>query len=402
MNYFVSIEKKNGQRRSIAPVLAAVMAAAALFLWLGLAQASYADDGGVYKNIKWEYKTGPTPSLILEVQNTSSTLNHSLDFDVDSPAWVKYRNDIGVIQIKNQTNGIDSIGGSCFREYENLKSVSLGKQVDKITDYAFYGCENLDSVYHPTGNCQVQKVYDEDADDYVNKAFGGCDSSKLVFDVPEDSDLGMFARKNGFMIENSNGKFYSLMGAEVTNEEYYGSYVWSADDGYWAFTREKWTGKAIKPGAKAVVELYGKELEYGTDYTCSYSKNINVGEARVTIIGKGDYCDSIDASFVIYPKGTSITKVTGAKKKLTVKWLKQAKKMSKSHITGYQVQVATNKSFTKNRKTKTIRGYKKTSLTVKSLKAKKTYYVRVRTFKDIGLNEDLFSTWSPVKKVKVK
>ena len=55
------------------------------------------------------------------------------------------------------------------------------------------------------------------------------------------------------------------------------------------------------------------------------------------------------------PKGTTISKVTGAKKGFTVKWKKQAKQ-----TTGYQVQYALNKNF-KSAKKATVKGAKKTS-----------------------------------------
>jgi len=384
--------------RRATPLLIALLVAVSLFLWFGQAQASYADSG-VYKNIKWEYNPGSTSILILKLQDTSAS-NHSLDFDVLGTPWLDYRNEIEVVQIEPQENGIDSISGSCFKNYKNLKEVYLGESVETITDYAFYGDKNLDYVYHPTGNCKVLDIYDEDSDDYYSKAFDACDNTILTFNVPEDSDLGDFAKRSGFMIENDNGKFYSLRGAEITDEKYYGISPWIVDDGYWAFTKVKWTGKALKP--VPTVKLYGKYLKKGKDFTCKYEDNINTGLATVTVKGKGDYCDSIVTTFAIYPKGTSISKLTAGKKKLTVKWLKQDKKMSKKRIDGYQVQVATNKSFTKNKKTKTIWDYTKTSKTITGLKSNKTYYVRVRTIKDIGVNTDIYSTWSPVKSVKVK
>jgi len=39
-----------------------------------------------------------------------------------------------------------------------------------------------------------------------------------------------------------------------------------------------------------------------------------------------------------------------AKKAITVKWKKQPAKMSTSRITGYQIQLATNKKLTKGKK----------------------------------------------------
>ena len=51
--------------------------------------------------------------------------------------------------------------------------------------------------------------------------------------------------------------------------------------------------------------------------------------------------------------------------------------------------------------TKTIASYKTTKYTLKSLSAKKTYYVRVRTYKTVGKTK-YYSGWSTYKYVKTK
>ena len=56
-------------------------------------------------------------------------------------------------------------------------------------------------------------------------------------------------------------------------------------------------GKAKKPGV--TVKLNGKTLKNGTDYTVSYSNNIKVGTAKVTITGKGNYTGSVSKTFSI-------------------------------------------------------------------------------------------------------
>ena len=95
------------------------------------------------------------------------------------------------------------------------------------------------------------------------------------------------------------------------------------------------------------------------------------------------------------PKSASIKKVKGAKKAVSVEWKKV------SGVKGYQVQVATNKKFKKNKKTVTIKKQKTTKTTVKKLKAKKKYYVRVRTYKIVN-GKKVYSSWSKVKTVKTK
>ena len=125
--------------------------------------------------------------------------------------------------------------------------------------------------------------------------------------------------------------------------------------------------------------------------------------ATVIIIGQGSYGGVKTYTFKINPKGTGISKLIRAKKAITVKWKKQSAKMSASVITGYQIQVATNKTFTKNKKTVIVKGYKKTSVKIKKqakkktvkdakktskktkkLKKKKKYYVQIRTYMTVG------------------
>ena len=106
-------------------------------------------------------------------------------------------------------------------------------------------------------------------------------------------------------------------------------------------------------------------------------------------------------TFKINPKGTSLKILTKASKAATIKWKKQASKMSTSRITGYQIQLATNSKFTKNKKTVTVKGYSKTSKKVTKLKGGKKYYVKIRTYKTVG-GIKYYSPWSKVKTVTTK
>ena len=98
---------------------------------------------------------------------------------------------------------------------------------------------------------------------------------------------------------------------------------------------------------------------------------------------------------VAKPKSTNTKKIKAAKKAISVEWKKV------SGVKGYQIQVATDKKFKKNKKTVTIKKQKTTKTTVKKLKAKKKYYVRVRTYKIVN-GKKVYSSWSKVKSVKTK
>lgn len=97
------------------------------------------------------------------------------------------------------------------------------------------------------------------------------------------------------------------------------------------------------------------------------------------------------------PPKTSIKKLVKGKKSFKI----IVKKVSK--ISGYQVIYSTNKKFKKSKKVNIKKT--KTSTTVKKLKSKKTYYVKVRTYKNVKANGNtkrIYSSWSKVKKIKVK
>lgn len=98
---------------------------------------------------------------------------------------------------------------------------------------------------------------------------------------------------------------------------------------------------------------------------------------------------------VLKPKSAKFKKVKAAKKAIAVEWKKV------SGVKGYQVQVATDKKFKKNKKTATVKKQKTTKVTIKKLKAKKKYYVRIRTYKTVN-GKKVYSSWSKVKTVKTK
>lgn len=99
-------------------------------------------------------------------------------------------------------------------------------------------------------------------------------------------------------------------------------------------------------------------------------------------------------------KNTKFKKLKAGKKSFSVSWSKI------SSVTGYQIQYSTSSKFTsKTTKSKTISKNKTTSSTIKSLKSKKKYYVRIRTYKNTKLNGKtvkVYSSWSKSKAVKTK
>ncbi|MGN0521935.1 MAG: CHAP domain-containing protein [Eubacterium sp.] len=94
-------------------------------------------------------------------------------------------------------------------------------------------------------------------------------------------------------------------------------------------------------------------------------------------------------------KATGISKLTAKSKAFTVKWKKPS-----DQITGYQIQYSTDNKFS-NAKTVTVSKSTTTSKTISKLKAKKKYYVRIRTYKKVN-GKKYYSSWSKAKSVTTK
>ena len=87
--------------------------------------------------------------------------------------------------------------------------------------------------------------------------------------------------------------------------------------------------------------------------------------------------------------------VTSGKQQLTVEW------DASKNFTGYDIQLATDAAFTKNVKTERVDDWKTASKTIKGLKSKTTYYVRVRSYQKID-SMTYFGQWSNVLSAKTR
>jgi hypothetical protein len=115
-------------------------------------------------------------------------------------------------------------------------------------------------------------------------------------------------------------------------------------------TSYTYTGKALKPTV-SVKDSNGKKIN-AKYYTVTYKNNTKVGKATLTIKFKNGYVGTIKKTFKINPKATLLKKVSSAK-------------------------------------------------TISKLSAKKTYYVRIRTYKTVS-GKKYYSDWSKALPVKTK
>ena len=197
---------------------------------------------------------------------------------------------------------------------------------------------------------------------------------------------------------SKNGTFTavcSVCGAEQTEV------IYAAKTIKLSKTSMTYNGKKQKPSV-TIMDAAGKKLKNGTDYKVTYPKKTqNVGKYTVTVTLKGNYTGTVKKTFTILPKNTAISKLTASKNTVTVKWKKQTKQTA-----GYEIQYSTSSKFTK-KTTKTVKVTKNStnSKKITKLKAKKKYYVRIRTYQTVKVGKKstkIYSGWSKAKMVTTK
>lgn len=148
----------------------------------------------------------------------------------------------------------------------------------------------------------------------------------------------------------------------------------------------EYTGEAIEPQ----IEVYDNHLNIvpSSEYSVKYKNNVKVGDATITVTGKGDkYIGSKSTQFSIIPLKPIFQSIKPSKNSVTVKWHKvdEAQK--------YEVLIDTHKEFNKAKKY-TVKG--KTYITIKKLNSKKKYFIKMRAVgkKDKG---SLFNDYKTFK-----
>ena len=274
-------------------------------------------------------------------------------------------------------DSVTSIGYAVFWRCSSLTSITIPDSVTSIGDYAFWNCSNLTSITIPSGVTRIGEY-----------AFGynGYDESwipikmkNFVIYGTKGSAAETYAKENGFTFKTNGGTTELTSKIKIVKL---------------SKTSFNFDGKAKKPTVK-VFDTKGRTLKKSC-YTVTYSNNVKVGKATATITFKGKYSGTIKKTFTIKPAKTTITGTSRKSDSVTLTWKKQKKEAS-----GYQIQYATDRKFTKNAKTVTSKGIKKSSKKISGLSKKTTYYFRVRTYKTVN-GKKYYSGWSKIETVKTK
>lgn len=380
----------------------------------------YADtyNGSCGPNVVWAVNTGTKAITISGSGKMNDYILPCYDEEGYRP-WVDY---IDYIQNVNIEDGVTNVGNYAFMWHYNLTDVKISGSVTSIGDHSFFGCTNLEDVYISDGLSVIEK-----------DAFAGCESLKSIRLPKALKSIGTTAffncnsmtvyyegsQEQWNNIENCGNTFKNIIynyECDKTGHDYTtvtvpatisksGNIITKCEKCGMVKSSENITkigpvsldkinyiydGKEKRPTV-SVKDSNNRSIASG-NYTVTYQNNQLVGTATVTVKFSEKYTGTIVKEFSIYPKAPVISKVSAKKKGFKVVW----KKVS-GQITGYEVQYATNKKFSGKATKKT----KVAKYTVKKLKAKKRYYVRIRAYKKVG-NKKYYSSWSKIKKIVTK
>ena len=307
----------------------------------------------------------------------------------DTFAWCT---SLSTIRVPNKVTAID---WRAFTSCTALTRVILPGSLKKIGEEAFDRCNHLKALSIPGGVTTIG-----------NSAFENCTVLTDVVIPDSVSSIGKYAF--GYIHATGATKYekikdYVVYGSGDTAKSYAQVYSFKYVDVRLSSCKISipsktyaYNKKGVKPSV-TITNSAGDKLVKGTDYTLTYQNNKKCGKATVTITGTGKYTGSTKRSFIIKPAKATLSSVKSTKaKKVTVKWKKSA-----GGVSGYQVQISTDKNFKKGVKTYGVKKAKTVSKTISKLKSKKTYYVRIRAYKLVN-NKKYACKWTTAKKVKCK
>ena len=317
------------------------------------------------------------------------------DFEYDTQPWSEYKDKIISVSIDAD---VCNIGEYAFIGCGNLKKVSLSEATPEsdlfsIGAYSFAECSGITDVLLPESEYFIDDT-----------AFTGCGDGltinsdcEYVRNYCSDKDIPLHTHKYVF-----DEKIAATCGCA----------------GY-----DKYVCECGKVDVRNVVDSNaGHKFELVTDIASTYDEMGIKGyqctecgtyyEEETDVLTKAEEDNNV-ATDNPQNKGNNTQKavtVTDKKVKKPGKVVRlvlftNGKKLEatwrgKLNISGYQLQYAQNRKFTKKKKTVTV-GKNKLHKIIKKVKKGKTYYVRVRAYRKAS-GKKVYGKWSKVKKIKIR
>ena len=303
-------------------------------------------------------------------------------------------------------NSITSIGYDAFSYCDSLTSITIPDSVTSIGDRAFSYCYSLTSITIPDSVtnigddvfCYCYSIISVTVPKSVTSIgdmeFMGCNSLTSITIPDSVTSIGY-----GAFYDCNNLKSVTIPKSVTKIGDRAFGYYWKYDELIDDTSIAKVDNFKIYCYAGTAGEQYAKDngfnyelLNDKVNQSQTPNNNSNKPNKTVSPTNNKKTTPSTNKVTVTKPAKVKSVKLTAKKKKLNVKWKKV------SGATGYEVIYAKNNKFTKNKKSVTV---KKNKVTLKRLKSKKKYFVKVRAYKTVNGNTS-YGKWSKVVKKKVK
>ena len=322
-----------------------------------------------------------------------------------------------------------------YDQREQIKNVVIGDGVGYISNYTFMYCENLEKITIPAGATSVGSL-----------AFWHCDNLKRI-NVAENNpnytsvDGVLFNKSKTEIVKYPNakeGKYtipntVRIIGEDAFRESAGLSGIVIPDSvdtiGICAFYDCTSLLNVIIPKSVTKMEGCGLGLLFykggddmikgfvmkgyaGTEAEAYARDNGLTFEDITNVISNSETTTAPLTKPIVQKTTTSATDRSNdnlIQKKATTTKIKKIKRLKKSlkvtwtkvkRVSGYQIQYSTSSKFKKAKKIM-IKNAKITSKTIKKLKVKKKYYVRIRTYITVN-GKKKYSSWSKKKSQKIK
>ena len=257
--------------------------------------------------------------------------------------------------------GVTTITSRSFENIKDLKTINVENGVTTIEKYAFADNDSLTRVNLPSSITSVAntacKYYNEEkystCDIYIDKYKGSIpcysnwgttgtiywkardfknttDNTVVISDVADQTYTGSLIAPNvtvtcndvelvkdtDYTVSYSNNKNVGTATISITGiGDYTGTITKNfnivargiSDTTIGSIPNQTYTGNSIS--ALPVITYNGATLTKGTDYTLTYSNNVNVGTGTVTITGKGNFKGTTSKTFSISARAMTDTSV---------------------------------------------------------------------------------------------
>ena len=257
--------------------------------------------------------------------------------------------------------GVTTITSRSFENIKDLKTINVENGVTKIEGYAFADNDSLTRINLPSSITSVEytacKYYAEEkyatCDIYIDKYKGSIrcpsnwgttgtiywkardfknttDNTVVISDVADQTYTGSLIAPNvtvtcndvelvkdtDYTVSYSNNKNVGTATISITGiGDYTGTIKKNfnivargiSDTTIGSIPNQTYTGNSIS--ALPVITYNGATLTKGTDYTLTYSNNVNVGTGTVTIKGQGNFKGTTSKTFSISARAMSDTSV---------------------------------------------------------------------------------------------